>query len=196
MAFAAYGNESDFFAFKGIIELLLRELGISQGVSYSMYTHPSFHTGRTAIIEYSGQTLGIFGEIHPVVTANYDMNGVRMMMAELNLDSILNESKTDRRYAALPKYPAVKRDIAITADKKISADTILKLIRELAGNLLFEAELFDVYEGTQIPEGYRSLAYSLSYRSTERTLRDDEVNQIHLKVTEGLGIKLGVKLRQ
>jgi phenylalanyl-tRNA synthetase beta chain len=158
--------------------------------------HPSFHPGRTAIIEYSGQSLGIFGEIHPTVTANYEMNELKIVTAELNLDIMLNEVKSDRRYTALPKYPAVKRDIAITADKKISADSILKLIRELAGDLLFEAELFDVYEGTQITEGYRSLAYSLSYRATDRTLRDDEVNQIHLKVTEGLKNKLGAKLRQ
>ncbi len=96
----------------------------------------------------------------------------------------------------MPKYPAVKRDIAVTADKKIPAERIDRLIRELAGDLLVEIELFDIYEGAQIPKGYRSLAYSLPYRTADRTLRDDEVNQIHLKVTEGLDLKLGAKLRQ
>ena len=196
LSVAAYGNGSDFFVFKGIIELLMREMGIDDRVSYAPYTHPSFHPGRTTIIQFSGQSLGIFGEIHPVVGSNYEMNGLRIMMAELDLDTILNEAQTYRKYVALPKYPAVKRDIAITADKKLSAESILRLIRELAGDLLTEIELFDIYEGTQIPDGYRSLAYSLSYRAADRTLRDDEVSKIHLKVTEGLEKMPGAKLRQ
>ena len=196
VSLAAYGDRADFFAFKGIIELLMRKLGISDLVLYAPLIHPSFHPGRTAIIEYSEQTLGIFGEIHPIVASNYEMNGLRIMMAELDLDAILNETQTKRKYVALPKYPTVKRDIAITVDKNLSAESILKLIREKAGDLLSEIELFDVYEGTQIPEGYRSLAYSLSYRASDRTLRDDEVNKIHLKVTEGLEMMSGAKLRQ
>jgi len=196
VSLAAYGDKTDFFAFKSIIELLMQKLGISHHVSYAPFIHPSFHPGRTAIIKYCGQTLGIFGEIHPIVASNYEMNGLRIMMAELDLDAILNEAQLQRKYVALPKYPAVKRDIAITVDKKLSAESILKLIREQAGDLLSEIELFDVYEGAQIPEGYRSLAYSLSYRAFDRTLRDDEVNKIHLKVTEGLEKMPGVKLRQ
>ncbi len=196
LSFATYGDGADFFAFKGIIELLMLEIGLCKNVSHAPFTHPAFHPGKTAFVGYDGQELGVFGEIHPSVGTNYGMNGLRIMMAELDLDAILSKVPIHRRYAALPKYPAVKRDIAVTADKKIPVESIDRLIRELAGDLLVEIELFDIYEGAQIPKGYRSLAYSLSYRAADRTLRDDEVNQIHLKVTEGLDLKLGAKLRQ
>jgi len=195
LAVAAYGNEIDFFNFKGIIELIMKKMGINDNTGYSPNFHPAFHPGRTVQIEYGGQILGIFGEIHPVVATNYGMNGLRIMTAELDLDTILNVANTIRRYTPLPRYPSIKRDIAVIADKKMPAATIEKLIRDLAGDLLSKVELFDIYEGAQIPHGLRSLAYSLSYRAFDRTLRDDEVNEIHFKVIEGLEKKLGVKIR-
>jgi len=196
LSLAFYGNKSDFFTLKSIVDVIFRELGIEKEVSYVKTTHPTYHPGRTAKIILNGNKIGVMGEIHPKVAQNFEMSEMRVLLAELDLDQILESANTNKKFSSIPKFPEVKRDLAFVANKDIPAETVGSLIRKLAGGLLFDLELFDVYEGSQVPEGLRSLAYSLSYRSSERTLRDDEVNAVHQEVIRGLEIELGAKLRK
>src|SRR5690606_28504240 len=140
-------------------------------------SHPSFHPGRTADIMLGGEKLGVIGEIHPKVAKNYRLEN-RVLVGELNLELLIENANTDKKYIPLPKYPAVTRDIAIVVGKKILAGEIEEIILEKGGRLLERAELFDVYEGNQIPEGYKSMAYALSFRASDRTLKDEEVDKI------------------
>ena len=133
-------------------------------------------------------------EIHPRIAQNYQLEE-RVIVAELDFDKLLDLAKEQRRYKPLPKYPAVTRDLALVVQRDILAGQVEKCIRKLGGELLEEVELFDVYVGSQIPEGYKSLAYTLTYRAADRTLTDEEVNLLHGSIVKGLEEALGAKLR-
>jgi len=108
---------------------------------------------------------------------------------------MLDQADINRQYKALPRYPAVTRDLAFIVDKKVQAAQIVELIQKGGGSILEEVSLFDIYEGSQIPEGYKSMAYALTYRAADRTLKDDEVNKAHQKIVSLLETELGAKLR-
>lgn len=189
-----YGKAIDFYTLKGEIEKLLEVFGILQDIEFEPYTHPSFHPGRTAIIREGSRELGILGEVHPKVCCNYDLNG-RVLLAEINFDLILELAKTEKHFVHLPKYPAITRDLAIIVDKEVLASSIEKVIQRIGGDLLEKVELFDIYEGDQIPEGHRSMAYSLVYRAKDKTLKDADINPIHDRIVEALKGELGARLR-
>jgi len=189
-----YGKDVDYYTVKGQVEGLLDVLGILEDVEFVPYTHPSLHPGRTAIVKIGDQELGVLGEVHPKVCENYNLK-TRVYLAEINLELMLKMAKIEKQYVHLPKYPAITRDLAIIVRKDVLASNIENLIRETGGKLLESVELFDIYEGSQIPEGHRSLAYSLSYRSADRTLKDEDINPIHDKIVNALIDSFDAQLR-
>lgn len=189
-----YGDGIDFYDIKGKIEKLLDTLGLLGVTKFYPINHPTFHPGRTASVKIAGQDIGILGEIHPTVLSNYDIE-YRVQMAELDFDAILGMVNINKEYKPLPKYPAIKRDLALVVKKNILASQIEQLIKQVGGRLLDKVELFDVYEGEQIPDGYKSMAYALSYQALDRTLKDEEINNLHDKIIYHLEKDLGARLR-
>lgn len=194
LTIAEYGPDVDYYDLKGKVEVLLEELGLLDEAEFVPHVHPTFHPGRTALLKLEGKEIGILGEIHPKVAQNYQIEE-RVLVAELQLDILLSLAKEERKYRPLPKYPAVERDLAVVVKKEVLAAQVESCIKELGGQLLEKVKLFDVYEGAQIPQGYKSLAYSLSYRAADRTLTDEEVNSLHDSIVKGLEQKLGARLR-
>jgi phenylalanyl-tRNA synthetase beta chain len=128
------------------------------------------------------------------VAENYGISD-RVYLGELDLDLLLRETNIEIKYKALPRYPAVTRDLALVIKKEITAGQVLDKIKSAGGKILEEVSLFDIYEGKQVADGYKSLAYSLTYRASDRTLKDQEVNQVHSKIVAALESDLGAHLR-
>lgn len=184
----------DFYILKGIIENLLLELGIQKPEYAREISNPTFHPGRTAKLLVRKQDAGVFGEIHPEVSEKYGIDE-RVYIAELDLKLIYEASKIDRKYKALPKFPASMRDIALLINDEVPVGDIDSVINKSGKELIEKVELFDVYKGKQVPEGMKSVAYSITYRAENRTLKDEEVNSVHEKVVKSLVEKLGAQLR-
>lgn len=175
LALGSYG-QLNFFAFKGIIEAMIRELHIPN-VSFLPETeNPSYHPGRCARIVTDGQELGIFGTVHPSVAKSFELSG-EVLAAELSVDVLLHANTPIRRYQPLPKFPASSRDIAMLVDDAVAAASLESAIRDAAGSILENVKLFDVYKGEGIPEGQKSMAYSIILRAPDRTLTDEECDK-------------------
>lgn len=183
----------DFFDLKGVIQGLLSGLGITNA-QITKGAHPSYHPGRCAVLTLNGTTTGTFGELHPRVVEAFDLEG-RVCAGEFNLDSLIGHIPEVPEHAAPPRFPAVVQDVAMVVAVTISNDAIEALIRELGQPLLKQTKLFDVYTGEHIPEGKRSLAYSLTYQAEDRTLTDEEVTGFHQKIQAGLQTKLNAEIR-
>ncbi len=184
----------DYLELKGVVENVLENLGI-QGASFKRESeNSSFHPGKTASLYLRNQYAGVLGEIHPDVAENYGID-VRCFIAELNLDFLMECAKVDRRYKHLPKFPAVTRDIAIIVDDSILVQEIEDTIKKQGAGILESVKLFDIYNGSQIPEGKKSVAYSIVYRHLDKTLTDNEVSKVHDKILRSLEHKLGAELR-
>ena len=181
----------DFYVLKGILEELFREFGVK--VSWEDGNHPSFASGRQARLVSEGDTLGWVGDAHQGVLEAFEID-VPVVMATVDFEMIWHRSDLSRRYVALPRYPGVRRDIAVGVPDGVPATTVEDAILKAAGVLLEDLLLFDVYSGKPIPRGYRSLAYSLFYRSSERTLLDNEVDEVHERVRNALS-EMGLDLR-
>lgn len=188
-----YGD-ADFYILKGIVEDLLLSLGIEKYDIERESANPTFHPGRTARLMIRRKDAGVFGEIHPNVLENYGIED-RVYVAELNLSLIFEASKLERKYRTLPKFPAVTRDIAMLVKDEVTVGEIENIIMRSGKELIESVKLFDVYKGKQIPDGTKSVAYSLSYRAADRTLKDAEVNAVHDKIVKNLSEKLGAQLR-
>lgn len=188
-----YGNK-DFFSLKGYIELLLAKLKIEQDVEFIKTNHPIFHPGRAAKLVIGGKDVGILGEAHPSVVEGYDLPR-RTYICELTLEALFKLGNKDITFTELPKYPEISRDMALIVEEKITAKEIEDIIRVNGKGLLEELTLFDVYKGAQIAEGYKSMAYSLQFRSKEKTLTDGEINEVFDKIIEDMQKQLGAKLR-
>ncbi|KGO15692.1 phenylalanyl-tRNA synthetase subunit beta [Clostridium botulinum] len=184
----------DYFNLKGIVENMLGGLGIDNYKLKRQEENPTFHPGRTAELYIKKDYVGILGEIHPDVQDNYDIEE-RCYVAELNLDVLYKHSNVKKEYSQLPKFPAVTRDIAVIVDDTVLVQEIENIIKNGGGNILESIHLFDVYKGKQIPEGKKSIAYSIVYRNAQRTLKDSEVNKVHDKIVRTLEHKLGAQLR-
>ena len=187
----------DFFHLKGIVESLLQQLDVEK-VEFKAAAvpeeYPSLHPGRTAEVILNGECIGYIGEVHPQALSNVGLQQ-RATVMELDGGLLLKHVNLVPSYASLPKFPVVSRDLAIVVEDNVSADAIDKLIRDVGGELLKGITLFDVYKGTQISEGYRSLAYSMTYQALDRTLTDDEVSQLHDKIQQSLLEKFRAKIR-
>lgn len=189
-----YGDKADFYDIKGICEEMFRSLNV-QNVKYEAVTdNPTFHPGRCAKISASGKTLGIIGEIHPAVGRKYGIE-TPVYIGELDFENVFLNIGTDVKFKELPKYPAVTRDIAMLVDKTVPVADIEEVVKKASGKLLESINLFDVYEGEQIPEGKKSVAYSAVYRALDRSLTGDEVQKVFDKVLKNLENQLGAQLR-
>ncbi|MDK2985528.1 MAG: phenylalanyl-tRNA synthetase beta chain [Clostridia bacterium] len=183
----------DFFYCKGILENLLQNLNLE--ASYEPLTDREYlHPGRAARVKVDDKTVGYLGEVHPRVIENFDLVD-RACVFEVNLDLIANLYGENRMYQPLPKYPGVTRDMAIVIKEEIPAAKVEELIERYGKPLISQVRLFDVYRGKQVPEGYKSLAYSLYYQAEDRTLTDEEVAAIHEDIQKELEKQLGAKLR-
>ncbi|MGM9944443.1 MAG: phenylalanine--tRNA ligase subunit beta, partial [Lysinibacillus sp.] len=170
----------DFFVAKGIIEALFAKLGLTERVSYVKATIDGLHPGRTAHVLLDGEVVGLIGQLHP---AEQKQAGVKeTYVAELNLLAILNAQVEELVYTAVPRFPAMTRDIALELDRATAAGEIVSIIKGAGTKLLKDVKVFDVYEGEKMTPGKKSVAFSLTYFDPERTLTDEEVVAAHSKV--------------
>jgi len=186
-------RDLDFFDLKGIIEILMDSLGAA-GYRVEKTEHPSLKENMSIAINAGGRVCGVFGEVKEDVARKFDIKR-KVYLAEISLDALLGCANLKKTFVGLPKYPSVKRDIAILLDDTINASGIYDVIKEEARQLVKSVEVFDLYKGRQIQEGKKSLAYTIQYRSDERTLNDKEVNDIHKKVQDALIKRLGAQIR-
>ena len=189
-----YGD-GDFFSMKGVVEEFLDKIGMHEKEVYDPNSGKSFlHPGRQANIVYDGTVIGYMGEVHPTVAANYGI-GDRAYVAVLDMPSIVEKATFDRKYEGIAKFPAVTRDISMVLPKEILVGQVEEIIVTRGGKILENYELFDIYEGSQIKEGFKSVAYSLSFRAKDHTLTDTEITSAMKKILDGLKA-LGAELRQ
>ena len=186
-------RDLDFFDLKGIIEILMDSLGVA-GYRIENAQHTSLKDGLSTTINVNGSSCGIFGKVKEEVARRFDIKK-NIYAAEISLDNLLAGADLKKKFSALPKYPSVKRDIAILLDDTISASSIYDVIKEEARGIVKSVNVFDLYKGQQIQEGKKSLAYTIEYRSDEKTLNDKEVNDIHKKVQDALVKRLGAQIR-
>lgn len=189
-----YG-EGDFFTMKGVIEEFFDCIGMRKAPEYDPDSKKSFlHPGRQANIVYEGTVVGYLGEVHPEVCDNYDL-GTRAYVAVLDMPSIEGFTTFDRKYVGIARFPAVKRDISMVVPKEILVGQIEAMIRQRSGKILESLELFDVYEGDQIKDGFKSVAYSVTFRAGDRTLEENDITAVMKKILNGLS-GMGIELRQ
>lgn len=189
-----YG-EGDFFDLKGCVEVILDKLGIRIPVSYKPEERPYLHPGRQAdIILMSGETVGYLGEIHPEVADNYDL-GTKTYVAVLDVAVLADKADFDIKYKGVAKFPAVTRDISLVMKKTVLAGQVEEVIRKSGGKLLENYHLFDIYEGDNVGNDEKSLAYSIRFRAKDRTLEDKDITVVMDKILSNLET-LGVSLRQ
>ena len=183
----------DFFSIKGKLELLFDMLRVE--AEYAAVEISYMHPGRTAGIVIDGEPVGYVGEIHPDAAANYSIKG-KAYVAEIDLDKLVEARIDNMTVKPLPKYPAVERDLAVVMDEEQAVGPILGAIRKVGGDLIEQASVFDIYQGKQVEEGKKSVAFSLVFRSIDRTLTDDEVSRRFNKIVRTLDNQYGAKLRQ
>ena len=189
-----YG-EGDFFTMKGVVEEFLERAGMHDIVDYDPNAGKSFlHPGRQANIIYQGKVIGYMGEVHPEVCENYDLK-TRAYIAVLDMPVITEMATFDRHFKGIAKHPAVNRDISMVVKKDILVGQIEKVIREKGGHHLESYHLFDIYEGSQIKPGYKSVAYSITFRANDRTLEEKDITAAMDKIIAGLE-GLGIELRK
>ena len=193
LTLGSYGRLS-FFQFKGVIEALCRELNVEH-VDFAADTeNPSYHPGRCAKVYANETLLGVFGTVHPMVAKKYGFSA-EVLAAELNMDALFACMNPVKLYQPLPKFPASTRDIAVLVDDAVPAASMQKAIERAAGSILENVKLFDVYKGKGIPEGKKSVAYSMSLRAADRTLTDDECDKAMKNAIEALKQQFGAALR-
>lgn len=194
LTFGMYGD-GDFYTMKGVIEEFLESIGMKKKVEYDPQSEKTFlHPGRQANIIYDKMVVGYLGEMHPEVCDNYNI-GTKAYVAVLDMPEILPFATFDRKYEGIAKYPAVSRDISMVVPKNILAGQIEAMIEQRGGKILESCQLFDIYEGAQIKEGFKSVAYSITFRAKDRTLEESDVTGAMKKILNGLE-SMGIELRQ
>lgn len=189
-----YGD-GDFYTMKGVIEEFLYKVGMTAKAQYDPDAGRSFlHPGRQANVIYDGAVIGYLGEVHPVVAANYSIKE-RVYVAVLDMPQIVCRATFDHKYEGIAKFPAATRDISMVVPKHILAGDIERVFDEKGGSLLENYELFDIYEGTQIKPGYKSIAYSLSFRAKDRNLEEADITGAMQKIVAAL-TEMGAELRK
>jgi phenylalanyl-tRNA synthetase beta chain len=189
-----YG-EGDFFTMKGVIEEFLYKAGMKLKPEYDPESgKPFLHPGRQANVVYDGTVIGYLGEVHPTVAANYAIKE-RVYVAVLDMPEIISRASFDHKYEGIAKFPAATRDISMVVPKKVLAGDIEKIFDEKGGQFLEKYDLFDIYEGAQIKPGYKSIAYSLSFRAKDRNLEDADITGAMDRIVNALE-RVGAELRK
>lgn len=193
LSFGVYGKK-DFYYLKEVINKTLDRLGITNIEYIREANNPTFHPGKTAKIILDGEELGIIGEAHPDVSKNYNISS-KVYLSQLDFNKIIEKTKLDIKFKELPKYPSMLRDMAILIQKDVLVGEIEKTILKHGKDLIEKVELFDIYTGDQIPESKKSVAYSITYRAMDRTLRDEEVNKVQDSIIKDLTNIFDAELR-
>ena len=195
LSMGAYGDDMDFFALKGAVEAILKDLR-AEGVHFEApcVPNPSYHPGRCADVYAGGRRIGVFGQVHPLVAQNYGVDA-QFYCAELDLEQLQCAKGPDPEYVPLPKFPAVTRDIAVVCGEAITVGALEDCIRKGAKGLLKDVTLFDIYRGKGIPEGKKSVAFSLVLRADDRSLTAEEADSDVKSILETLEKDLGAVLR-
>ncbi len=192
LSIGIYGKDEDFFTLKGIIEDIMKLFGAH--TQYERSAEPFLHPGRQATVKANNKVAAVLGEVHPSVAATYGID-TRVYVAEINLDVLYSINKRKTVYKPLPKFPAVERDFAMLCDKDIPVGKLEQAIISGGSRLLEKVELFDVYSGSQIPEGKKSVAYSVTLRSAEGTLTDEQIESTCSRIIAKLE-SAGAELRK
>ena len=194
-----YGSDVDFYDIKGIADAMLSNIGITDteytrcGENCPFDEVSAFHPGRSAVVLKDEKAIGIIGEIHPDVLENYDI-GTKAYVAKFNIPELEELAVTEKTYKPLPKYPAASRDLSLICDDELPVGDIEKAIKKAVGNILESVNLFDVYKGKQIEDGKKSVSYSITMRSHEGTLTDEQADGAMKRVLKALKA-LGAELR-
>ncbi len=194
LVLGSYGANETFFTLKGELEAIFNGLRIQKATYTAVKDNPSYHPGRCAKVTIGGEDVGYIGQIHPLVAQNYDIDG-DVYCAEINFIKLFNLQKPDATYTPLPKYPTVNRDLSFLCDEAVTVADVVDVINGSAGKLLRDVKLFDIYRGTGIPDGKKSMAFSLALRADDRTLTDADSEGVISKVLFALSEKLGAVLR-
>lgn len=184
----------NFYQLKGIVEQYLKNLAVAGKVQFvADQSRPEMHPGRTANILLDDQIIGFIGQVHPNVAKDYKIPETYVF--ELNLEDILAADTRDKHYNYISKYPEITRDIALLVDDTVTNDDIMAIIERRGGAFLKKIHLFDVYTGSHLPQGKKSMAYTLTYQDDHGTLKEDTVNQAFAKVEKRLTDELGAEIR-
>ena len=194
LVLGSYGANETFFTLKGELEAIFKGLRIQKATYTAVKDNPSYHPGRCAKVTVGGEDVGFIGQVHPLVAQNYDIDG-DIYCAEINFTKLFGLQMPDATYTPLPKYPSVNRDLSFLCDEAVTVADVTDVITASAGKLLRGVKLFDIYRGTGIPEGKKSMAFSLELRADDRTLTDADSEGIMSKVLSALSEKLGAVLR-
>jgi len=190
-------NESPqygFYDLKGIVETIANSLGI-RDLRFARPDHPTFHPGRSANISIGDKVIGVIGEVHPEVASLFGLRERRVCLADLELAALIGAAEPIRPFRPLSPMPALKLDLALVIDEQVPADQVEKAIRESGGTLLTDVVLFDVYRGEQAGQGRKSLAYSLTFQSPNKTLKSEQANRQRDRIMKHLEKAFGATIR-
>ncbi len=194
LTLGGYGPGMDFFTIKGTVEAILKALRTQDAVFYPCADDPSYHPGRCAGVRAGEQHIGVVGQIHPAVAANYGVDG-ELYCAELSVEALLAARGADPEYAPLPKYPPITRDIAVVCGEEVTVGALESAIRKGARGLLKQVSLFDIYRGKSVGEGKKSVAFNLVLRADDRSLTGEEADADVKSILETLEKDCGAVLR-
>ena len=189
-----YGSSASFFTLKGELEAVFSGLRVKKACYRAVKDNPSYHPGRCAQVMIDGQVVGVLGQVHPLVAKNYGIE-TEVYCAEIDFTKLFGLKLPDATYTPLPKYPSVSRDLSLVCDEAITVAQVEEVITAAAGKLLRSVKLFDIYRGIGVPEGKKSLAFSLELRADDRTLTDTDSEGVVNKVLSALSEKLSATLR-
>ena len=187
----------DFFDLKGVIEALFNELHLD--IRYEPLEHPAYRPGRTARLLRGETQVGVMGELHPLVVEQFDLQTEEdqpVLAADIDLDALIAHIPGHYPYDPISPYPAVHEDIAVVVDKSVAAKEVEEIIRNSGGYLLKDVALFDLYEGSQLGAGKKSLAYHLTFQAPDKTLTDKVVQKSRQKIVGQLKHRLNAQLRE
>lgn len=194
LVLGTYGANETFFTLKGELEAVFAGLRLKKASYCAVKDNPSFHPGRCAKVTIDGVDVGILGQVHPLVAKNYGIEA-DIYCAEINFTKLLACRLPDATYTPLPKYPTVSRDLSLVCPEDVTVAQVEEVITDAAGKLLRDVKLFDIYRGVGVPEGKKSMAFSLELRSDDRTLTDTDSESVVTKVLAALKEKLDAALR-
>ncbi len=194
LVLGTYGQDANFFSVKGELEAIFKGLNVKKATYTAVNDNPTYHPGRCAKVTVDGVDVGFMGQIHPIVAANYGMD-MDVYAVEVSLTKLFDLQQPEATYVPLPKYPAVTRDLALLCDEAVSVGQAQAVIAKAGGKLLKDVQLFDIYRGTGVPEGKKSLAFSLVLRADDRTLTDTDSEGVISKVLAAVQDHLGATLR-
>ena len=189
-----FGANENFFTLKGELEAIFAGLRLKKASYAAVKNNPSYHPGRCAAVSIDGVEVGVMGQVHPLVAKNYGID-VDVYCAEINFTKLLGCLLPDATYTPLPKYPSVTRDLSLICDEAVTVADVENVITAAAGKLLRGVKLFDIYRGVGVPEGKKSMAFSLELRADDRTLTDTDSEAVVTKVLAALKEKLDAILR-